>query len=278
MEAAAEIDELRAALAARDADLAARDADLAARDDHIARLEKQLGRVLAQLGRVAELEAELATLRELLSRDSSHSNEPPSSDPPGTGAKAPKEKKSEGRRRGGQRGHEGSHRGLLPAERMDAFGPAGRIGEELLDYTAIVFDYWSMFREGRLSRAELIARMAPVRLQVEALLERAMAKNIKGLSGSCEDILEHREALWTFVERAGVEPTNNHAERELRAFVLWRRRSFGSQSERGERFAERMMTIAHTARKQGRSVLDFLVACCAARPQGAPAPSLFAAT
>src|SRR5690606_28156870 len=71
-------------------------------------------------------------------------------------------------------------------------GPAGRIGEELLDYTSIVFDYWSMFREGRLSRAKLIARMAPVRLQVEALLERAVAKDIKGLSGSCEDILEHR--------------------------------------------------------------------------------------
>ena len=121
MDAATEIDELRAALATRDADLAARDADLAARDDHIARLEEQLDRVLAQLGRVAELEAELAKLRELLGRDSSNSNKPPSSDPPGTGAKAPKEKKSEGRRRGGQRGHEGSHRGLLPAERMDAF-------------------------------------------------------------------------------------------------------------------------------------------------------------
>ena len=157
-------------------------------------------------------------------------------------------------------------------------GPAGRIGEELLDYTAIIFDYWSAFREDRLSRAELIVRMAPVRLHVEALLERAVAKGIKGPSGSCEDILEHREALWTFVERAGVEPTNNHAERELRAFVLWRRRSFGSQSKRGDRFAERMMTIAHTARKQGRSVLDFLVACCTPRPDGAPAPSLFATT
>jgi transposase len=56
--------------------------------------------------------------------------------------------------------------------------------------------------------------------------------------------------------------------------VLWRRRSFGSQSERGDAFAARMMTIAHTARKQGREVLDFLEACCAPRPAGAPAPSL----
>lgn len=75
-----------------------------------------------------------------------------------------------------------------------------------------------------------------------------------------------------------MEPTNNHAERELRRFVLWRKRSFGTQSDRGDRFAERLMTIAHTARKQGRDVLDFLVACATRYIDGdadEPAPSLF---
>jgi transposase len=157
-------------------------------------------------------------------------------------------------------------------------GPARRIGTELLEYTSLLFDYWSRFRRGELSRATFIARMEPVRREVEALLARAVAAEQPGLSRSCEDILEHREALWTFVERSGVEPTNNHAERELRAFVLWRRRSFGTQSERGDLFAARMMTLAHTARKQGGAVLDFLVACCTPRPLGASAPSLLAAT
>ena len=156
-------------------------------------------------------------------------------------------------------------------------GPARTIGKDLVEYTRLLFDYWTMFKRGRLDRATFIARMAPVRAQIEALLERAVAKNVKGLSGSCEDILEHREALWTFVERDGIEPTNNHAERELRSFVLWRRRSFGSQSDRGDRFAERVMTIAHTARKQGRDVLAFLTTCCASRSAGTPAPSLLAA-
>jgi transposase len=58
----------------------------------------------------------------------------------------------------------------------------------------------------------------------------------------------------------------------LRAFVLWRKRSFGTQSERGNLFAERLMTIAHTARKQNKNVLAFLTACC--EPQ-TPMPSLF---
>jgi len=155
-------------------------------------------------------------------------------------------------------------------------GPAGKLGDELLEYTGLLFEYWSQLRRGRLSRATFVERMAPVRRQFEAVLQKAVAAKIRRVSGSCADILEHREALWTFVERAGVEPTNNHAERELRGIVLWRRRSFGSQSERGDAFAARMMTIAQTARKQGREVLDFLEQCCAPRPDGAPAPSLLA--
>ena len=114
--------------------------------------------------------------------------------------------------------------------------------------------------------------MAPVRGQMEAALARAVASGINGLSGSCADILAHKGALWTFVDRADVEPTNNHAERELRAFVLWRKRSFGTQSDRGNLFAERLMTVAHTARKQKKNVLAFLTACCQA---SATPPSLF---
>ena len=101
---------------------------------------------------------------------------------------------------------------------------------------------------------------------------------MKHVSGSCADILTHRLALWTYVDQDGVEPTNNHAERELRAFVLWRKRSFGTQSERGNLFAERVMTVAHTARKQNKNVLEFLTACCTAARSGATPPSLFAAT
>lgn len=73
-----------------------------------------------------------------------------------------------------------------------------------------------------------------------------------------------------------MEPTNNHGEREIRAFVLWRKRSFGTQSERGNVFAENLMTVAHTARKQNKNVLRFLTACCNAQHDKTEAPSLFA--
>jgi transposase len=154
-------------------------------------------------------------------------------------------------------------------------GPAGRFGRDLLGYAGIIFEYWNDCLDGKLGRETFHLWMEPVRVQVEAVLERAAASGIAPLAGSCADMLAHRAALWRFVDEVGVEPTNNHAERELRAFVLWRKQSFGTQSERGNRFAERLMTIAHTARKQSKNVLEFLTACCVARGDGGEVPSLF---
>jgi len=156
-------------------------------------------------------------------------------------------------------------------------GPSATFGRDLLNYTGILFEYWHDYKAGKLDRATFRAWMGPVRAQVEDLLARAAASHIDRLSGSCADMLTYKAALWTFVDRDDVEPTNNHAERELRAFVLWRKRSFGAQSDRGNLFAERLMTIAHTARKQGRDVLAFLTGCCEAHAMGTRAPSLFTA-
>lgn len=155
-------------------------------------------------------------------------------------------------------------------------GPAGDYGRVLLEYTGILFDTYRAYKDGKISPRTFRHRMAPVRVQFEAVLEQAAQAEIKRLSGSCKNMLAYREALWTFVDNPQVEPTNNHAERELRKFVLWRKRSFGTQSERGNRFAERIMTIAHTARKQHKPVLAYLTAACQADRLGQPIPSLLA--
>jgi hypothetical protein len=43
------------------------------------------------------------------------------------------------------------------------------------------------------------------------------------------------ESLWVFLYENGVEPTNNRSERVLRFCVPWRKRSHGTQSEKGKR-------------------------------------------
>lgn len=148
------------------------------------------------------------------------------------------------------------HRKFISFSERD--GPARTIGNKLVQYSEVVFETHRAFADGEISRRVFRRRMAPVRRDVEALLQQAVDKKIRRLSGSCADILAHKEALWNFVDRCDVEPTNNHAEREIRSFVLWRKKSFGSQSERGDRFAERIMTTVHSLRKQQRAVMPYL--------------------
>lgn len=59
-----------------------------------------------------------------------------------------------------------------------------------------------------------------------------------------------------------------------RHYVLWRKGSFGTQSERGNLFVERMMTVVSTCRQQKRSVLDFVTAAVKAHLHGQAGPSL----
>ena len=88
------------------------------------------------------------------------------------------------------------------------------------------------------------------------------------------NLLELEQAMWTFARVEGVEPTNNHIERLLRRAVLWRKRSFGSRSEEGCRFVERILTTVQTRRLQGQSVLEFLHDALVASRARLPCPKL----
>lgn len=45
--------------------------------------------------------------------------------------------------------------------------------------------------------------------------------------------------------------TNNAAERALRHAVMWRKISYGTQTEHGNRLVERLLSIRETCRLQG---------------------------
>ena len=71
-----------------------------------------------------------------------------------------------------------------------------------------------------------------------------------------------------------VDPTHNLAERVVRQAVLWRKRSFGTQSERGARYVERILTVCATCRLQGKSIVGYLREACRCHSDGIPVPSL----
>jgi transposase len=149
-----------------------------------------------------------------------------------------------------------------------------RIGLALQECTQTMFSHWHRLREGTLQRSTFQQYMSPLRSEVLRLLRQGSLCDVKKVAGRCREILKLQRALFTFVRIPGIEPTNNIAERTVRTAVLWRKGSFGTDSEGGSRFVERILTVVATLRMQKRNVLDFVADACQARLHGQSAPSL----
>ena len=153
-------------------------------------------------------------------------------------------------------------------------GESQRVGQALLAQAEQLFSLWHRVRDGPLNRADFQSQVQPLRQRVGELLREGTQLAHSKTAATCAKILQVEEALWTFVAQAGVEPTNNAAERALRRAVIWRRRSFGTHSDGGARFVERILTVVTTLRQQHRDVLDYLTEACAAANAKRQAPSL----
>lgn len=157
-------------------------------------------------------------------------------------------------------------------------GETARLGLALLAVEQQLFTLGYRVREGTLAWADFQVAMLPLMARVSTLLQDGVTGADAKAQGTCRNLLKLEPALWTFVWEPGVEPTNNCAERPLRRAVLWRRRSFGTQSEAGSQFVERILTTVTTLRQQRRDVLDYVTAACAAAIRKEPAPSLLPLT
>jgi hypothetical protein len=143
-------------------------------------------------------------------------------------------------------------------------GESTAIGQGLLEQVEKLFALWHQVRTGTLARVEFGRQVKPIQQQVRRLLEAGTNSTHSKTRHTCANLRQLEPALWTFVRVAGVEPTNNNAERPLRRAVLWRRKSFGTQSATGSQFVERILTTVTTLRQQGRDVLAYLTAACSA--------------
>ena len=161
-------------------------------------------------------------------------------------------------------------------------GVSTQLGLDLLEQQKQLFQLWYQVRDGTLARDDFIELAHPIRVQVKALLQEAAdykiaAKEKTPLAHTvrtARQLLKVEPAMWLFVTVEGVEPTNNAAEQAIRPAVLWRRTSFGTQSQAGSHFVARMLTVVTTLRSQQRNVLEYMTATCRATRAGQPIPSL----
>ena len=149
-------------------------------------------------------------------------------------------------------------------------------GEQGLELTRGVFAAWRAYQHEHHDRDRLAAEIAPIQTGLRRLLEDASPKSrrTRWHRRFANNLLKVWPALWTFLTVEGVEPTNNPAERALRAPVIHRKVSLGTQSEDGERFAERALSAAATCRLQSRSLFTYLSELLIAHSRGDPFPAL----
>jgi transposase len=151
---------------------------------------------------------------------------------------------------------------------------AKRLGNDLLRQQQLLFEHWNRYKEGKISWRSLKIRVKPVRVALDGLLLRGVYSGNRKLKGVCQELYDCRDWLWTFTQIQGIEPTNNAAERALRPAVIQRKLSFGTQSEAGSRFLERILTVSETCRIQERSAFAYLVQVMEAKFNNQKAPSL----
>lgn len=138
------------------------------------------------------------------------------------------------------------------------------------------FHWWHAFERSEIDRAELVRRMAPIQKETHQRLtilrdDPTVQKRARGIA---KDLLRQWEAIWTFVKEDAAVPTNNEAESALRKAVLWRKGSFGINSEAGARFVERILTLAGTTRRRGIDLLGWLTGAIQAELDGVAPPAL----
>jgi transposase len=157
---------------------------------------------------------------------------------------------------------------------IDRQNSGAAIGKRLLDLSDRMFAWWHRVRDGTLSRSSFQVYISGLRAEFREALIQGAGCGCPKTAATCRNLTTNESRLWTFVWQEGVEPTNNAAERALRHAVLWRKGSGGTDSRRGSRFVERVLSVREACRQQGRSLLDYLLVCCEARLKGKGAPSL----
>jgi transposase len=153
-------------------------------------------------------------------------------------------------------------------------GVDGVVGAWVLQLLGELLEPWRQYRQGTLDRAALGTAVSARQEALRTPLDWGAEHGSRRTRALCHDLLARWPSLWTWLTVEDGEPTNNSAERALRPAVLWRKSSFGHQSDHGERYVERMLTVVGTLQRQHRNTWDYLVQACEAALKQQPAPRL----
>ena len=136
---------------------------------------------------------------------------------------------------------------------------AYRFSKNMLKEIGTIFTYWHAFPDSGCSREQLWLATALIRGRMKRYCNHYQESKDPLVRTRAKRTLKNWEYLFTFLKHEGVEPTNNAAERAIRPAVQWRKNCLGSQSDTGERFTERLLTVVRTCQMHGVNAFECLV-------------------
>lgn len=159
-------------------------------------------------------------------------------------------------------------------------GIAGMLGRKMLRTARLVIKAHHQWQQSVLNWDAFSRRIQKRRKRLESLLAQNYLFFPKMKTLAYSFLLERHESWWLFATKIGaeldIEPTNNRAERDLRRIVLYKRKSFFTQSIRGDVFLERIFTVVTSCTKQTRNCIEFIADAVNARLWQTKAPTLVA--
>jgi len=165
-------------------------------------------------------------------------------------------------------------RNILGVLDFTKFTATERFCRDALAVHASLFRLWHKFRSGLIDRPQLLKRSIRLQQRLFVLAETNLDSPDRQVQNLARALFEHADRLVTFLEYAGVEPTNNSAERALRTGVQWRKICFGNRSAAGELATARLLTVTQTCRLQQRSPLQYLASAISCHRSRQTVPSL----
>jgi len=112
---------------------------------------------------------------------------------------------------------------------IDRDGDGAEVGRRLLWQSDKLFEAWHKVRDGTIRRSTFLPTVSWLRPMVRSGLGSGAGCACPKTATTCGELLRPWDCLWTFTRVAGVEPTNNAAERALRHGVIYRRLSGGNR-------------------------------------------------
>ena len=133
------------------------------------------------------------------------------------------------------------------------------VGIKLLDCIDLVFAAHKGFKSGKITNIFYRRRLKKIEKKMYSFLKKIRHQsNSIAAKRVAKNILKSFDMMWLFVDNDKIQPTNNFAERQIKHHVKYRKISYHTWSDRGDRFLERIKSIYSTAKLRNENPFELL--------------------